>query len=163
MMRRHLEELRRRAEKAKSLHPKKLALVAVSQSLFVFGVFLLILAGNLQYFVPSNHQIQLVYFGAAILSFVLAYFAYDRVDEVDFLDFIAMMVYTSHARSCPHGAIIDSSASLFILGLILIAIAPVIYLHYSSPIYGALTLASGAILVALAGVGYVLSRKAYSI
>ncbi|NPA76408.1 MAG: hypothetical protein GXN93_01485 [Candidatus Diapherotrites archaeon] len=161
-MRQHLEALRRRAEKAKTLHPHKLALVSISQSLFVFGVILLILAGNLDYFVRASRSVQIAYFFLALVSFVFAYVAYDRVREVDFLDFLAMMVYTHHARSVPHGAIIDSSASLFLLGLIVLAIAPLVYLRYASPLYGAITLVSGAILVVISGVGYVLSHKAYS-
>lgn len=161
-MRHHIEAIKRRAEKARNLHPRKLALISLSQVLFVFGVFLLLVAGNLGYFVKSSVSVQLSYFAVALLSFICAYLAFDRVDEIDFLDFLAIMVYTKHVRSVPHGAIVDSSAALLLTGLVIMSVAPIFYLRYSSPLYGALTLVSGAILVALAGVGYVLSEKAYS-
>jgi len=161
-MRRHIEAIKRRAEKARDLHPSKLAMISLSQVLFVFGVFLLLVAGNLGYFIQASASIQLAYFILAILSFACAYIAFDRVKEIDFLDFLAIMAYTKHVRSVPHGAIIDSSAALLLLGLIVMSIAPIFYVRYASPLYGAITLVSGAILVALAGVGYVLSGKAYS-
>ena len=140
----------------------KLALISLSQVLFVFGVFLLLVAGNLGYFVQASLSVQLAYFAIALLSFLCAYFTFDRVKEVDFLDFLAIMVYTKHVRSAPHGAIIDSSAALLLTGLVVASVAPIFYLRYSSPLYGAITLVSGVLLIVLAGVGYVLSGKAYS-
>ncbi len=161
-MRERFRDIARRAEKARALHPHKLALVSVAHALFVFGVFLLLLAGNIRYFIQDGAHVQMAYFLWAVLAFVCAYLAYDRVKEVDFLDFVALMVYSRHTRSVPHGAIIDSSASLLLLGLVVMSVAPIIYLRYSAPFQGALTLVCGAVLVAVAGAGYVLSGKAYA-
>ncbi len=158
-----LHRVRERSQKMAQIHVSKAVIISLSQVFFVFGIILLVLAPWLGSISSLNYGLgaRSAYLLAGILSIVVSYLLFAKVDEIDFFDFLASMVVTGALRSTPHGRFIDGAAAQLLIGLILIALAPVV-LSLKGTVAGGLTLAAGGVFLASAAVGYYLAHWAYS-
>ncbi|GEM_PF-5075338 len=152
-----------RSRKLAQIHVSKAVLISLSQVFFIFGIILLLFAPWLGSVAELNYGIgaRSAYLFMGILFIVLSYILFSKVDEIDFFDFLASMVATGALRSTPHGRFIDGAAAQLLIGLILIALAPVVF-SLKGAVAGGLTLAAGGVFLASAAVGYYLAHWAYN-
>ncbi len=108
------------------------------------------LAQVVGYTVPQ----QLAYVLVSITLFAVSYYIYRGVRDVDLLDYFAIMLIPTGLRSDRLGKAADLNSNFLLLGIILVAIAPLAYTLKGSTIIPSLMVTIGALMVVLAVIGY---------